>query len=325
MGKNKLEAWQLKQRQSISLDGKILFSVKRIKEFVNYFGEENVYVSFSGGKDSTVLLDIVRRKAGFPNIRAVFSDTGLEYPEIREFVKTVENVEWVKPKISFYDVIKKYGYPVVSKKIATLIHECQTAKNKNTNTYVLRTTGYTSNGRYNPLGKISNKWQFLIDAPFKISGVCCKHLKKQPLSNIKGYPIIGTMASESRTRLLTYLKDGCNSFNPKATTPSSKPISIWLDDDIWNYIKQEGIKYSKIYDMGYERTGCMFCPFGLGMDKIPNRFHRMKITHPQLYKYCMEKLGFEEVLKYVYGEHILDTDIKFINNKIVKIGRELEW
>ena len=101
----------LYQMQSLPLNQKIKMSERRISEWVDEYGEDGVYVSFSGGKDSTVLLDICRKL--YPNIKAVFIDTGLEYPEIREFVKNFENVDWVKPKMNFRQVIEKYGYPFV--------------------------------------------------------------------------------------------------------------------------------------------------------------------------------------------------------------------
>lgn len=98
------------------LNTKVRLTQQRIREWVNKFGIDHVYVSFSGGKDSTVLLHIARQM--YPEIKAVYSDTGLEYPEIRNFVMTFDNVDIVKPKINFKDVIKKYGYPVVSKETA---------------------------------------------------------------------------------------------------------------------------------------------------------------------------------------------------------------
>lgn len=95
----KHEMWELQQMQSLPLNMKIRMTQERIRQWVNEFGEDGVYVSFSGGKDSTVLLDIVRKM--YPNIKAVFVDTGLEFPEIREFVKTFDNVEWLRPKKNF--------------------------------------------------------------------------------------------------------------------------------------------------------------------------------------------------------------------------------
>ena len=111
----------LPQMQSLPLSAKIQMTKRRISEWVECFGEDGVYVSFSGGKDSTVLLDLVRKI--YPEIPAVFVDTGLEYPEIREFVRTFENVVWLKPKMNFRQVIEKYGYPFFSKEISECIAE----------------------------------------------------------------------------------------------------------------------------------------------------------------------------------------------------------
>jgi 3'-phosphoadenosine 5'-phosphosulfate sulfotransferase (PAPS reductase)/FAD synthetase len=93
------------------------------------------------------------------------------------------------------------------------------------------------------------------------------------------------------------MKYGCNSFD--GALPVSKPLSIWLDDNIWEYINETGIPYSPIYARGYTRTGCMFCMFGVHAEESPNRFERMKITHPSQYRYCIEKLGLGEVLDYI--------------------------
>ena len=109
----------LYQMQSLPLSAKVRMTEARIRAWVDMYGEDGVYVSFSGGKDSTVLLHIVRNL--YPNVKAVFVDTGLEYPEIREFVKTFDNVDWLKPKINFKQVIEKYGYPFISKEVSECV------------------------------------------------------------------------------------------------------------------------------------------------------------------------------------------------------------
>lgn len=110
----------LKYFQAMPLDIKVAMTKTRIREWVKEYGTDGVYVSFSGGKDSTVLLHIARQI--YPNIKAVFVDTGLEYPEIRKFVKTFDNVEILRPKMRFDEVIKKYGYPIISKEVAECVY-----------------------------------------------------------------------------------------------------------------------------------------------------------------------------------------------------------
>ena len=77
----------LRQKQALPLEVKILLTRERVRQWIDEYGEDGVYVSFSGGKDSTVLLDLVRNRFGYKNVPAVFCDTGLEYPELRQLVK----------------------------------------------------------------------------------------------------------------------------------------------------------------------------------------------------------------------------------------------
>ena len=116
---NKHELWELQSMQVAPLNAKIAMTKQRIRDWVNEFGVDGVYVSFSGGKDSTVLLTIAREL--YPDLKPVLADPGLEYPEIREFVKTWDNVDWLKPKINFKQVIEKYGYPFISKEVSEAV------------------------------------------------------------------------------------------------------------------------------------------------------------------------------------------------------------
>lgn len=117
-----MELWQLQQMQGLPLEAKILKTQLRIREWYEHW-DGQVYVSFSGGKDSTVLLHIVREM--YPEVPAVYSDTGLEFPQIREFVKTVPNVTWLRPSMSFRKVIEIHGYPVISKEQAQWIERAR--------------------------------------------------------------------------------------------------------------------------------------------------------------------------------------------------------
>ena len=128
---------ELSYRQSLPLQDKIDMTCEKIESWYNHW-DGQIYVAFSGGKDSTVLLDIVRNKAFIPDsklIPAVFSDTGLEYPEIRDFVKTINNVVRIKPKLSFRQVVEKYGYPLISKEQSQYIRQYRNAKSEKTKSY----------------------------------------------------------------------------------------------------------------------------------------------------------------------------------------------
>jgi len=279
----------LKVRQGYGLYQKTVLATSKIQQWYTKFNGK-VYVSFSGGKDSTVLLHIVCSL--YPDVTAVYCDTGLEYPEIRSFVKTIDNVIWLKPALTFNKVISKYGYPIISKEQSQYIDQYRKAKSEKT-----KQTRW--NGNKYGRGKISEKWKYLLDAPFKISDKCCEILKKQPFKKYEKetgrHPFIGTLAHESSKRVQEYVLYGCNAFTAKR--PTSKPLSIWLENDIWNYIKKNDLPYSKIYDMGYNRTGCMFCLYGHHINKT-DRLELMKQTHPKQYEYCMQKLGMTEVLKW---------------------------
>lgn len=302
-------SWELDQMQSLPLEVKIRMTKMRIQQWYYAFNGD-VYVSFSGGKDSTVLLHIARSM--YPDIPAVFCDTGLEYPEIREFVKTVQNVTWIKPKMNFRKVIETYGYPVASKETSKRIYE-------------LRHHNLSEAYRAQLLGKgiqaVPKKWTCLIDAPFEVSSKCCDVMKKRPFHQYEKESgrtaIVATMASESNLRRNSWMKYGCNAFDKR--TPQSRPMSFWTEQDVLEYLVKSQIPYCSAYGDIVEteeglkttkcdRTGCMFCMYGCHREQEPNRFQRMKETHPKQYHYCMKPwneggLGLDEVLTYIHVDH----------------------
>ena len=307
-----IDILQLRIRQAMSLEDKIRFTKRRINEWVNEFGENGVYISFSGGKDSTVLLHLVR--SIFPNVPAVFVDTGLEYPEIKKFVKTFDNVEIVRPKMMFNQVLDKYGFPIISKEVSECVDQARKSLLNGKDTCrlkKLRGTLLDKNGNLSSYNQ--QKWAFLLEAPFKISNQCCRIMKKNPAHNYYKetgrVPIIGTMASESRLRTQQYLRQGCNGFNNKI--PASTPMAFWTEQDVLQYLYKNKIPYASVYGdieidkngeyytTGCQRTGCMFCGYGCHLEKEPNRFQRMKETHPIQYDYIINKLGMGEVLDFI--------------------------
>ena len=229
MSDNKHTKEDLKALQALSLEQKIKITQTRIIEwYLRYEGK--VYVSFSGGKDSTILLDLARRI--YPDIEAVFVDTGLEYPEIREFVKTFENVTWLYPtkydrkkkewiRTNFKEVIEHYGYPVISKEVSECVAQARLALKTGKYTYRLSKINGTLPLRDDGKPSVYNcsKWEFLMDVPFKISSECCRVMKKVPLKNYHkqtgNFPITAQMACESRLRFQQWLLNGCNGFNMK--------------------------------------------------------------------------------------------------------------
>ena len=299
---------ELKLLQNYPLDLKIEKTKLRIREWYEHYNGE-VYISFSGGKDSTVLLDIVRNM--YPDVEAVFSNTGLEFPEIVKFVKTFDNVTIIKPEKTFKRVIEEKGYPVISKSVSNCVRLARKNIEEGKDTLRVRQIkGLEKGSKFN-----KSKWQFLLDAPFKISDECCNELKKKPMKKYEKEsgkkPFIATMAEEGQQREAAYLKTGCNAFN----NGRSQPMGFWTEQDVLQYIFENKLKICSVYgdvveesDMlgnkyyrttGEKRSGCIFCMFGCHLEESPNRFGRLKYTHPTQYRYCVEKLGLKEVLDYI--------------------------
>lgn len=278
---------ELKYRQSWTLEQKIDHTVGAVEAFLAHLGNvgKSAYISFSGGKDSTVLLDIIRRFVD-PKMKAVFCNTGNEFPEIIRFVKSFDNVQIIRPEMTVPQVLGKYGFPIISKDQAHSIRQCKTTKSERLKQIRLHGT-CPEKGK--TMGKISEKWKFLLNEPFMLSEQCCDVLKKKPFKKYSKetgeVPILGVMAGESKLRTTQYLRrGGCNSF--KEDSLGSCPISIWTDTDIWAYKQKMNIQFCELYSMGADRTGCMFCGFGAHLEKS-SRFDLLFDLHPKAYQTFM--------------------------------------
>lgn len=273
----------LKELQGYPLEIKLQLTKQRIREWVHRWGVDGVYIAFSGGKDSTVLLDIARQE--YPDILAVFINTGLEFPEIVKFVKQFENVEIIKPNMNFKQVIQKYGYPFVSKEVSgtvgggwralklleaegldtsdrsVVVEQCRNRLKKERGEWrrlaqcvgaitkdnvVKETLAEEEKGQYSD---IPQKYKYLLSAPFPISDRCCYVMKKNPahkyMKETGRVQITAQLAEESRLRRTVWLRHGCNAFDTKH--PTSNPMSFWTNQDVLKYIKDNNLAIAPVY------------------------------------------------------------------------------
>lgn len=293
--------------QSLPLSAKIRMTEYRIRQWYEEFNGQ-VYVSFSGGKDSTVLLDISRKL--YPDITAIWINTGLEYPSVRQFALSNENVTELRPTMNFRDVIIKYGYPIIGKQFCKKLSEVRHGSKIALKNF----TGEMKGSLYD-----YSRYSWVLNAPFYVSEKCCDVIKKKPFKAVKGFPITGSMAEESTNRLKSWMQNGCNAFNAK--NPQSNPMSFWTEQDVLQYIHENKLAIADAYgevvvknngvegqinihdyigdyrDCQYEttgckRTGCIFCGFGITQDK--QRFVRLSEQEPKLCDYVMRGGEFSD-------------------------------
>ena len=291
--------------QRLPLEDKIQIALNRIVEWLEVYPLS--YVSFSGGKDSTVLLDLVHKVDS--TIPAVFADTGLESPSVRAFALERSDIV-LKPKMRFDEVLIKRGYPVISKEVAKAVESARNGQNWALN----RLEGKNSRGEAYGLYEKYIKFRYLLDAPFRISPYCCTPMKKQPFHEYERstgrVAFTGMMAEEGWQRQSAWIKTGCNAFDAKRKT--SKPLSVWTTNDVLHYLVREQLSYASAYGdivdkcgqtvwpawerafpelrlhtTGCKRTGCQFCMFGAHIEPSPNRFEVMRHTEPRRYEYCI--------------------------------------
>ena len=313
-----------KQLLALDLEDKAILTYEKLDQWYTAWNGK-CYVSFSGGKDSTVLAYLAARYlSSFRTppweLNLVFVNTGLEYPEIQRFVneyadwlrekfpRVTVNLHRLRPKMNIRKVVTKYGYSIVSKEVANCVW---LARKSGNGTRMARLRGELLDRDGNPSAYNCDNWGFLLDAPFLVSSECCRIMKKNTAHRYEGTakekPIVATMADEGRQRFQKWIATGCNAFDGKR--PMSKPMSFWTEQDVLHYLRDENIPYCSVYGdivasdgendypstliekplhcTGCQRTGCMFCAFGAHLEKGENRFERMKHTHPKHYDFCI--------------------------------------
>ena len=285
-------ASELRRLQKMPYEWKVEHAKDIIREFVEHEGEDHVYVSFSGGKDSLVLLHLVR--SIYPNVKAVFANTGIEFPEQVKFVRTFTNITEVHPIKHFPRILKEDGIVYPSKEVAMYVKDAKKGCVYAINGF----KGLDTEGKENKYKQRFKRWAFLLDCGVKLSPDCCKLMKEKPLRDYEKKnhvsPIIGTRAEESFRRSVGWMKSGCNSF--KNGRAKSTPLSLWTFYDVMKYIKENQIQLSPMYQsQGMNRTGCMFCHVPIAHGDLKN-VRYAKRYHLKMYETIMQKFGLEEMI-----------------------------
>lgn len=242
--------------------------IQKIRSIIEQYGEQNFYVSFSGGKDSTVLSYLIDIALPDNSIPRVFANTGIEYAETVKFVKelsqTDKRIVIIAPSKPIKQSLNEYGYPFKSKAFSEIM---ELAQRKGFEQKSVEKVFNSDNSNY---FYCPQKLQFLRNyKDLKISDKCCKILKVEPLENWslqnnRPYTITALMRSEGGRRkttvCLAFKKDKLKKFNPFAAVPEN-----FIDYLLCKYV----IKVSPLYHEPYnfERTGCKGCPFNRNLQK----------------------------------------------------------
>lgn len=276
-------------------DELILFDrLEVIKQTIQKYGEDNFYLSFSGGKDSTVVHYLLDMALPNNKIPRVFCNTGIEYNSVVKFVKEFDDDRFkiIFPKKNIKETLEKVGYPFKSKE-----HSCKVglwqrgSRSKSVMKYI---NAENLSTRYACPEKL--KYQFTDECKLKISELCCQELKKKPFKqwekeNNKHICITGMMREEKGQRehidCIVVKKDKVVKFHPL-----SKVSKEWED---W-FIKKYQVKLCELYSEPYnfERTGCKGCPFSLSLSQ---QLETMEKYFPN------EKKQTEYIWKPVYDEY----------------------
>ena len=273
--------------------------IQKIRQIIRKYGEENFYISFSGGKDSTVLSALVDMALPNNKIPRVYANTGIEYRLIIEFVEKqkAKPHAWeliiLKPTKPIKQTLEEFGYPFKSKYHARCVREYK--KSGGTLKFSRSYFEGTNKWEQRRCPQIL-KYQFTEELSFKISEKCCDLLKKAPMKEYEKTSgrlihIDGIMTEEGGQRVtakcLVFQNNKIHAFHPLA--PITKAWEEWL-------IKTYNIEICDIYKPPYNfiRTGCKGCPFAI---ELQNELDTLDRFFPAERKQC------ETIWRPVYEEY----------------------
>ena len=277
----------------------ILFDrLEAIKTTLQKYGEDNFYVSFSGGKDSTIVHHLLDMAVPGNTIPRIFINTGIEYNDIVSFTRSIaENdnrFEILQPSQNIRDMLERVGYPFKSKEHAMKVMEYQATKTLTP--HILKYLDKTDPKRVRFTCPAILEYQFTDSCTLKISNLCCTELKKKPIrewekKHKKAIGITGMRAAEGGVRQ----QMGCI-VNKNGKVHRFNPL-IKVNDE-WEewFIEKYNIPLCRLYypPYNFNRTGCKGCPFAYDLQ---DNLDSMERYLPNERKQC------EIIWKPVYEEY----------------------
>ena len=242
--------------------------IQKIKSIVNKYGENTFYISFSGGKDSTVLSKLVDIAIPDNKIPRVYADTGIEYNAVKEFVKKLkekdDRIVILKPTKPIKQTLEKYGYPFKSKEHSMYVYifkrngKCATSER-----YLHPSESRKQFGCPQIL-----RYQFTDEYKLKTSAKCCDKLKKEPMLKYskdtgRKNVMVGILGDEkgqrNNARCISKRNGGIH-FQPL--------VAVDKEWEEW-FIEEYNIELCKVYypPYNFERTGCKGCPYNINLQQ----------------------------------------------------------
>jgi len=323
--------FMVKQKQPYEF--KKSYAYKRAYEFIDECEKRDLNYHVSVGGLDSIALYIFLQSIGIKipgisvsyledkSIRAVHKQLGIISLKP---LKKENGKPWRK-----VDVIEKFGFPVLSKEIASKIETLQNPTPDNATVRHAIITGETGDYGGNRTGskmKLAQRWLELFGgsenenegvcyqcAKFKVSAKCCYYLKEKPCDDWakenNSVPFLGLMASEGGRRAKTLMINGCNYFGKSKIR--SAPFAIFNRQDLLQLVLELNVPVPEIYGTiqkktdgtlyttKAQRTGCDMCGFGIQLEKRPHRFDRLRESNPNAWNFWMYRMGWGEVLDYI--------------------------